>query len=88
MGSTSGKYVFLLCAVGKDSSDSLSSLYFLHTLMTGEWEVFQRLGGGRGYDDSVPGEVTKTTSLGIGRHDPLHGRQACPEFKSFQQRVG
>ena len=29
---------------------------------------------GRGYDDSVSGEVTKTTPSGIGLHDPLHGR--------------
>ena len=26
--------------------------------------VFQRLGGGGGYDDSVPGKVTKTTPSG------------------------
>ena len=26
--------------------------------------MFQRLGGGRGYDDSVPEEVTKTTPSG------------------------
>ena len=32
------------------------------------------IGGGRGYDDSVLGEVTKTTLPGIGLHDPLHGR--------------
>ena len=25
---------------------------------------------------------------GIGLHDPLHGRQACPESNSFHERVG
>ena len=44
--------------------------------------------GGRGYDDSIPGEVTKTTPSGVGLHDPLHGRQACPESNSYHQGVG
>ena len=44
--------------------------------------------GGRGYDDFVPGEVTKTAPPGIGLHDPLHDRQACPEFIVFDQGVG
>ena len=44
--------------------------------------------GGRGYDDSALGEVTKTAPPGIGLHDPLHGRQACPEFNSFHQGIG
>ena len=30
----------------------------------------------------------KLTLAGIGLHDPLHGRQACPEFNSFYQGVG
>ena len=38
--------------------------------------------GGRGYDDFVPGEVTKTAPSGDRTHDPLYGRQACPEFSS------
>ena len=36
--------------------------------------------GGRGYDDFVPGEVTKIALSS--------GRQACPEFIAFDQRVG
>ena len=44
--------------------------------------------GGRGYDDSVPGEVIKTTPSGIGLYHPLHGRQNCLEFSSFHQRGG
>ena len=43
--------------------------------------------GRRGYDDSVPGEVTKKNLPGIGLHDPVHGRQPCPEFNSFHQWV-
>ena len=40
---------------------------------------------GRVYDDFVPGEVTKQSLPGIELHDPLHGRQACPEFIAFDQ---
>ena len=43
---------------------------------------------GRGYDDFVPGEVTKKPLPGIGLHDLLHRRQACPEFIAFDQGVG
>ena len=43
--------------------------------------------GGRGYDDFVPGEVTKTAPSGMRLHDPLHGRQACPDFVAFDQGV-
>ena len=43
--------------------------------------------GGRGYDDFVPGEVTKTALPGIGLHDPLNGRQTCPKFITLDQRV-
>ena len=51
--------------------------------------VFQQLGGGGGYDDFVPGNVTKTTpSRDRKLHDPLHSRQACPKFNSFRQGVG
>ena len=45
------------------------------------------IGGGRGYDDSVPGKITKTLP-GIGLHDPLHDRQACPKFSSFSLGFG
>ena len=35
-----------------------------------------------------PGMAPKQPLPGIGLHDPLHGRQACPEFHSFHQGVG
>ena len=38
-----------------------------------------------GYADSVPGEVTKKQNFR--RYDPLHCRQACPEFNSSHQGV-
>ena len=37
---------------------------------------------------SSPGRSTKQPLPGIGLHDPLHGRQACPEFIAFDQEVG
>ena len=40
------------------------------------------------FDDSVPGISPEHPLPEIGLHDPLHGRQACPEFNSFQQGVG
>ena len=45
--------------------------------------------GGVG-DTTIPsqGWSTKQSLPGIGLHDPLHGRQACPEFTSFHQGVG
>ena len=46
----------------------------------------QLLGGG--HDNSVPGEITKTAPSVIKLHDPLHGRQACPEFNLFYYGVG
>ena len=44
--------------------------------------------GGRGYDDSVAGWSPKQPLSWRGLHDPLHDRQACPEFNSFHQEVG
>ena len=35
-----------------------------------------------------PGMVPNQPLPGIGLHDPLHGRQACPEFSSFHEGVG
>ena len=35
-----------------------------------------------------PGRSPKQPLPGIRLHDPLHGRQACPEFNSFHQGVG
>ena len=55
--------------------------------ITWPFELFNDRGG-RGNDDSVPEEFIKTSPSGIGVHDPLHGRQACPELKSFHQGVG
>ena len=45
---------------------------------------------GEGGDTTTPspGRSPKHPLPGIGLHDPLHGRQACPEFNSFHQGVG
>ena len=45
--------------------------------------------GGEG-DTTIPSSwrSPKQPLPGIGLHDPLHGRQACPEFNSFYQGVG
>ena len=47
----------------------------------------ERSGGG---DTTVlsSGRSPKQPLLGIGLHDPLYGRQACPEFNLFHQGVG
>ena len=45
---------------------------------------------GEGGDTTIipsPGRSSKQPLSGIGLHDPLHGRQACPEFNSFHQGV-
>ena len=45
---------------------------------------------GEGGDTNIPspGRSSKQSDPGIGLHDPLHTRQACPEFNSFHQGVG
>ena len=45
---------------------------------------------GEGVDTTIssPGRSPKQPLPGIGLHDPLHGRQACPEFIAFNQEVG
>ena len=45
---------------------------------------------GEGGDTTIssPGKSPKHPLPGIGLHDPLHGRQACPEFIAFDQGVG
>ena len=42
---------------------------------------------GEGGDKTIPspGMAPKQPLPGIRLHDPLHGRQACPEFSSFHQ---
>ena len=50
--------------------------------------VFQRLGGGGDTTIPSPGRSPKQPLPGIGLYDPLHGRQACPEFNSFHRGVG
>ena len=44
---------------------------------------------GEGGDATIssPGRSPKHPHPGIRLHDPLHGRQACPEFIAFDQRV-
>ena len=45
---------------------------------------------GEGGDTMIPSprRSPKHPLPGIGLHDPLHGRQACPESNSFHQGVG
>ena len=45
---------------------------------------------GEGGDKTIssPGRSPKQPLSGIGLHDPLHGRQAYPEFIAFDQGVG
>ena len=47
-----------------------------------------KIGGGGDTTIPSPGMAPKQPLPGIGLHDPLHGRQACPEFNSFHQGVG
>ena len=46
------------------------------------------IGEGRDMTISSPGRSPKHPLPGIGLHDPLHDRQACPEFIAFDQGVG
>ena len=46
------------------------------------------IGGGGGTRILSPRRSPKQPLPGIGLNDPLHGRQACPEFNSFHQGVG
>ena len=50
-------------------------------------ECFNDWGGG---DTTIPspGRSRKQPLPGIGLHDHLHGRQACPKFNKFHQGVG
>ena len=45
---------------------------------------------GEGGDATIssPGRSAKQSLPEIGLHDPLHSRQACPEFIAFDQGVG
>ena len=45
---------------------------------------------GVGGDTTIlfPGRSPKQPLPGIGLHDPLHGRQACPKLNSFHEGVG
>ena len=43
------------------------------------------IGEGRDTTNSSPGRIPKQPLPGIGLNDPLHGRQACPEFIAFDQ---
>ena len=46
------------------------------------------IGGGEGTTILSPGRSPKQPLPGIGLHDPLHGRQACPKFNSFHEGFG
>ena len=45
---------------------------------------------GEGGDRTIssPGRSPKQRLPGTGLHDPLHGRQSCPEFIAFDEGVG
>ena len=59
----------------------------LHTIHYASSSV-STIGGGGDSTIFSPGRLPKQPLPGIGLHDPLHGRQACPEFNSYLQRVG
>ena len=44
--------------------------------------------GGRDTTIPFPWRSPKRSLLGTGLHDPLHGRQVCPESNTFHQGVG
>ena len=46
------------------------------------------IGGGRDTTILSPGRSPKQPLPGMRLHDPLHGRQAYPEFIAFDQGVG
>ena len=54
----------------------------------GELKSVSTIGGGGDTTIPSPGRSPKQSLPEIGLHDPLHGRQACPEFNSFHQGVG
>ena len=64
-----------------------------------EWRrTYYATGGYSYHDDSnegggdttivSSGRSPKQPLPGIGLHDPLHGRQACPKFNSFHEGIG
>ena len=53
-----------------------------------EVESRSTIGGVKDTTIPSPGWSSKQPLPGIGLHDPLHGRLACPEFTSFHQGVG
>ena len=56
--------------------------------MNGEPQPGQhQLGAGGGTTIPSPGRSPKQLLPGIGLHDLLHGRQACPDFTSFHQGI-
>ena len=67
-----------------------SSTRVLHGLQFNRLEeCFNDWGGGGGNTTiSSPWRLPKQPLLGIGLHDPLHGRQACPEINSFYEGAG
>ena len=64
------------------------SLAFFVSLELCRCSSDSRIRGGRDTTIPSPGRSPKQPLPGIGLHDPLHGRQACPEFNSLHQGVG
>ena len=66
----------------------ISPLLFFVSLELCRCSSDSRIRGGRDTTIPSPGRSPKQPLPGIGLHDPLHGRQACPEFNSLYQGVG
>ena len=60
----------------------------MNRLMHSESGSVSTIGGGGGTTIPSSGRSPKQPLPGIGLHDPLHGRQACPGFNSFHQGFG
>ena len=60
---------------------------FVHNFSTTEMRG-STIGEGGDTTISSPGRSPKQPLPGMRLHDPLHGRQACPEFIAFDQGVG
>ena len=87
------KCYHILRALRRDGSSPQQPIFcfFFRTVSATPFNrVSSRSTNEEGGDTTIPspGRSPKQTLPGIGLHDPLHGRQACPEFNSFYQGVG
>ena len=63
-------------------------VYRASRLKRARFERGSTIGEGGDITISSPGRSPKQPLPGIGLHDSLHGRQACPEFIASDQGVG